>query len=48
MAQRWRRVIPARDDAIGEPVEPGAHDMPMLAANSEWLAELRERFAKLL
>ena len=47
IALRWRRVFPARDDATGEPVEPDEHDLAMLTANSERLAELRERLANL-
>jgi hypothetical protein len=47
IALRWSRVFPARDDATGEPVEPGAHDLAMLTAKSERLAELRERVANL-
>src|SRR5271170_3023577 len=33
--------------ARGEPVEPDEHDLAMLTANSERLAELRERLANL-
>jgi hypothetical protein len=47
VALRWRRVFPTRDDATGEPVEPDEHDLAMLTANSERLAELRERLANL-
>ena len=47
IALRWRRVFPARDDARGEPVEPGTHELAMLTANSERLAELRERLTNL-
>jgi hypothetical protein len=47
IALRWCRVFPPRDDATGEPVEPGAHDLAMLTANSERLAELRERLSNL-
>ena len=41
IALRWCRVFPRKDDATGEPVEPGVHDLAMLANNSERLAELR-------
>ena len=47
IALRWCRVFPPRDDATGEPVEPGVHDLAMLANNSERLAELRQRLANL-
>jgi hypothetical protein len=47
IALRWCRVFPARDDATGEPVEPGEHDLAMLTADSERLAELRKRLANL-
>jgi hypothetical protein len=41
IALRWCRVFPPRDDATGEPVEPGEHDLAMLTANSDRLAEVR-------
>ena len=44
IALRWCRVFPPRDDATGEPVEPGEHDLAMLTANPERLAELRKRW----
>jgi hypothetical protein len=47
IALRWRRVFPAREDTTGKPVEPGAHDLAMLTANSERLAEMRERLGNL-
>jgi hypothetical protein len=47
IALRWCRVFPPRDDATGEPVEPGVHDLAMLANYSERLAELRQRLANL-
>ncbi len=47
VALRWCRVFPPRDDATGEPVEPGVHDLAMLANNSERLAELRQRLSNL-
>ncbi len=47
IALRWCRVFPPRDDATGEPVEPGVHDLAMLANNSERLAELRQRLSNL-
>ncbi len=47
IALRWRRVFPPRDDATGEPVEPNEHDMAMLTANSERLAELHKALANL-
>jgi REP element-mobilizing transposase RayT len=47
IALRWCRVFPPRDDATGEPVEPGEHDLAMITANSEKLAERRKRFASL-
>ncbi len=47
IALRWRRVFPTRDDATGEPVEPGAHDPAMLVNNSERLAELHQRLSNL-
>ncbi len=42
IALRWCRVFPPRDDATGEPVEPDEHDLAMLTANSDRLAEVRE------
>ncbi len=45
IALRWRRVFPPRDDATGEPVEPTDHDLAMLTANPERLAELRKRLS---
>jgi hypothetical protein len=47
IALRWCRVFPPRDDATGEPVEPGVHDLAMLANNSERLAEQRQRLSNL-
>jgi len=47
VAQRWCKVFPPRDDATGEPVEPGEPDVAMLAANPERLVELRKRLASL-
>jgi REP element-mobilizing transposase RayT len=47
IALRWCKVFPPRDDATGEPIEPGEHDLAMLTANSERLAELRKRIANL-
>ena len=47
IALRWCRVFPPRDDATGEPVEPGEHDLAMLTANSDRLAEVRKRLANL-
>jgi hypothetical protein len=47
IALRWCRVFPPRDDATGEPVEPGEHDLAMLMANSDRLAEVRKRLANL-
>ena len=47
IALRWCRIFPPRHDATGEPVEPNEHDLAMLTANSERLAELRERLASL-
>ena len=47
IALRWCRVFPPRDDATGEPVEPGEHDLAMITANSEKLAERRKRLASL-
>ena len=38
-------VFLARNEPTGEPVEPGVHDLIMLAANSERLPELRKRLA---
>ena len=32
IALRWCRVFPPRDDATGEPVEPGEHDLAMITA----------------
>ena len=46
-ALRWCKVFPPRHDATGEPVEPGEHDLAMLTANSERLAELRKRLGNL-
>jgi hypothetical protein len=39
--------FPPRDDATGEPVEPNEHDLAMLTAKTERLAELRVRLANL-
>lgn len=47
IALRWCRVFPPRDDATGEPVEPGEHDLAMITADSEKLAETRKRLASL-
>jgi hypothetical protein len=47
IALRWCRIFPPGDDATGKPVEPNEHDLAMLTANSERLAELRERLANL-
>jgi hypothetical protein len=47
IALRWCRIFPPRHDATGENVEPNEHDRAMLTANSERLAELRERLANL-
>jgi len=47
IALRWCRVFPPRDDARGEPVEPGEHDLAMLTANPKQLVELRKRLASL-
>ena len=47
IALRWCRVFPPRAEATGEPVEPGIHDLAMLANNSERLAELRQRLSDL-
>jgi hypothetical protein len=47
IALRWCRVFPPRDDATGEPREPGDRDLAMLTANSERLAEVRKRLADL-
>ena len=38
IALRWCRVFPPRDDATGEPGEPGEHDLAMLTANPDRLA----------
>ncbi len=34
IARRWCRIFPPGDDATSEPVEPGVHDLAMLANNS--------------
>ena len=47
IALRWCKVFPPRDDGTGEPIEPGEHDLAMLTANSERLAELRKRLSNL-
>ena len=47
IALRWCRIFQPRHDETGEPVEPNEHDIAMLTANSERLAELRERLANL-
>jgi hypothetical protein len=47
IALRWCKVFPPRDDATGEPVEPGEADVARLAANPERLVELRKRLASL-
>ena len=47
IARRWCRIFPPGDDATSEPVEPGVHDLAMLANNSERLAELRQRLSDL-
>ncbi len=39
IALRWCRVFPPRDDATGEPVEPGEHDLAILTADSDRLDE---------
>ena len=47
IALRWCRVFPPRDEATGEPVEPGEHDLAMITADSEKLAERRKRLSSL-
>ena len=47
IALRWCRIFPPRHDATGEPVEPNEHDLAILTANPERLAELRQRLANL-
>src|SRR5271156_3334316 len=47
IALRWYRVFPHRDEATGEPIEPGEHDLAMISADSEKLAERRKRLASL-
>ena len=47
VALRWCGDFPRHDDATGQPVEPGEHDLAMLTANPERLAELRKRLANL-
>jgi hypothetical protein len=47
IALRWCRIFPPRHDATGEPDEPNEHDLAMLTANSERLAELRKRLSNL-
>ena len=47
IALRWCRVFRPCDDATGEPVEPGEHDLTMLTANPERLVELPKRLATL-
>jgi len=42
IARRWCRVFPPGDDATGEPGEPGEHDLAMLTAKSDRLAEVRK------
>ena len=41
IALRWCKLFPPRDDAKGQPVEPGEYDVAMLKANSERLAEVK-------
>jgi REP element-mobilizing transposase RayT len=47
IALRWCRLFPPRDDATGQPVEPGGYDLAMITANAERLAEVRRRLANL-
>ena len=47
IALRWCRIFPPHDDTTGEPVEPGEHDLAMITASSEKLAERRKRLASL-
>jgi hypothetical protein len=47
IALRWCRVLAPRDQATGDPVEPGEHDLAMITADSEKLAERRKRLASL-
>jgi hypothetical protein len=47
IALRWCRVFPPRDDATGRPVEPDEHDLAMVTADPDRLAELRTRLASL-
>jgi hypothetical protein len=47
IALRSCRVFPPRDDATGEPIEPGEHDLAILTSNSGRLSELRKRLANL-
>jgi REP element-mobilizing transposase RayT len=45
VALRWWRLFPPRDDATGEPAEPGEHDLAMITGNTERLSELRKRLS---
>ena len=47
IALRWRRIFPPRHDVTGEPIEPNEHDLAMVTADSERLAELRGRLSSL-
>ena len=47
VALRWCKVFPPRDEATGERVEPGKHDVAMVLADQERVLELRKRLASL-
>ena len=47
IARRWCRLFPLRDETTGEPIEPTEHDLAMITADYELLAERRKRLASL-
>lgn len=47
VARRWWRLFPHRRDAQGKPAKPHAHELAMLAADPQRLAERRRRLGSL-
>jgi len=47
VARRWWRLFPKRRDEQGNPAEPEAHELRMLTADEDVLAERRRRLANL-
>jgi hypothetical protein len=47
VALRWRKLFPHRDELTGELQEPNRHDVAVLTADADRLANLRSRLASL-